>query len=175
MTTWREQLNRIAAEFWCDVGDSTELPKVADAANAELGEAHPAIWDFYTPQSPERNRQLVLDITSEINGFVPGTWESERALMIGFRKALQHFVAGAVPPQVLCKLVNRLDAVFVVGHTPRPNSLPRLPISWLGDLWNCCDWCDETWSRENSLPLVSEAVRVLELIDSYLSATQADG
>jgi len=41
MNNWRQELNRLAVEFWCGVGDIAEVSPWADIANAEVGEVHP--------------------------------------------------------------------------------------------------------------------------------------
>jgi len=35
---------------------------------------------------------------------------------------------------------------------------------WLGDLWNACDWCDESWSLSNSPHLKEEADKVIRYL-----------
>lgn len=30
----------------------------------------------------------------------------------------------------------------------------------MGDLWNNCDWCDDSWTHENSPSLVEEVRKV---------------
>ncbi len=41
--------------------------------------------------------------------------------------------------------------------------------SFIGDLYNACDWCDESWTLENAPYLVEEAERVLKALQSQLS------
>lgn len=167
MSDWREQLNRLAVEFWCGVGDPLELSVLADAANAEMGEVHPDIWDLYVSPTTEQATYLLLKIATDVNGFHPKSWVAEPFAVGALKKALGLFLAQELSVQSLCKLVNLLDAVFVIDagkDMGSKESSPFYNIPWLGDLWNSCDWCDETWTFDKSPHLVLEARRVLEMM-----------
>jgi hypothetical protein len=171
MNNWREQLNRLAVEFWCGVGDLSELSAWADTANAEMGEVHPDVWDIYASPKAEQANRLLLKIAKEVNGFSPESFSAKPFAINALKKALTLFLSKELSVQELCKLVDSLDTVLVIGlpmeggiydQPPRSSLSPDLP--WLGNLWNCCDWCDDGWTFENSQALVAEAQRVLAML-----------
>ena len=170
MNNWREQLNRLAVEFWCGVGDLSEAPTWADVANAEMGEVHPDVWDIYASPTAERTTNLLLKIAKDVNGFTPTSLGAKPFAVNALKKALTLFLSKDISVQELCRLVSSLDTTFVVGppketgiYDPPPISLcPDIP--WLGNLWNCCDWCDDSWTFDNSSHLVAEAQRVLAML-----------
>ena len=45
--------------------------------------------------------------------------------------------------QEICNLINQLDGLYNIElagvDNPNKNSDDEW---WLGDLWDCCDWCD---------------------------------
>ncbi|AZP12551.1 hypothetical protein [Undibacterium parvum] len=166
MNNWRENLSRLAAEFWCGIGDLAELRTWADVANKETGEAHSQIWDIYTVADHKHATDLLLSMASDINGFKLESWEAEPFAMSAFKKALDAFFSRSMPVQTFCKLVEKLDATYNIGlaGVPKPESLQSHEEWWLGNLWNCCDWCDESWTMENSSPLLAEAQRVSKVL-----------
>lgn len=175
MAHWREELNRIAVEFWCGVGLIVELPVVADAANADLGEAHPDIWDFYTCSSDEDAAALTLRLAWELNRFVPASWEAVPYAQGALKRALEYFLAKKISVQILCKLVENLDATFNVHLScyPNPSPLGESEKWWMGNLWNNCDWCEDSWTYENCPALVEEANRVATKLQ-HLPNSRAD-
>lgn len=166
MKDWREELNRIAVEFWCGVGVLEDLPIVADAANHELGEAHAEIWDFYGCTSIERAAELTLRLARELNEFVPESWEALPYAQAALRRMLTEFVAQEVSVQVLCKLIEQLDSTFNIylSGVPQPDHTQDRGEWWMGNLWNNCDWCDGSWTYESCPSLVAEAHRVSKLL-----------
>lgn len=170
MNDWRAQLNRLAVEFWCGVGDLAELAPWADAANAEMGEVHPEVWDLYIVWSMENAKELLLKIAKDVNGFKPTTWDAAPFAAAALKKALELFLAQKMSVQTLCQLVDLLDATFVIGlplasqSEENPSKFSSQKTSWLGNLYNCCDWCDASWTMDNSPHLVAEAQRVLGVL-----------
>lgn len=171
MNNWREQLNRLAVEFWCGVGNLSELSAWADIANSEMGEVHPDVWDIYASPTAEQATRLLLKVAKDVNGFSPESLSAEPFAINALRKALTLFLSKEFSVQELCKLVDSLDTVFAIrlpketgiyDQSPRTSLMVNFP--WLGNLWNSCDWCDESWTFDNSQPLVAEAQRVLSLL-----------
>ena len=166
MTNWRDDLNRIAVEFWCGVGLLEELPIIADSANSDLGEAHPDIWDFYTCTSDAGATDLTSKVAFHLNGFVPESWEALPYAQDALKRALDNFAAHKMSVQALCRLVQDLDSTFNINlsDVPKPASLSELKEWWMGTLWDCCDWCGENRTHEDHPALVAEARRVAAML-----------
>jgi hypothetical protein len=176
MKDWRIQLNRLTIEFWCGIGDLSELPSWADAANQEMGEVHPDVWDLYVIKSTEAAEGLLLKIAKDINKFQPASWEAEPFAVMALKRALELFLSKQISVQTLCQVVSVLDSMFVIGlvsvERPRehlPKSLEK--IAWLGNLYNCCDWCDDSWSFDNSQHLIVEARRLLTVLPNRVAGS----
>ncbi|WP_265215835.1 hypothetical protein [Herbaspirillum lusitanum] len=149
-----------------------ELPTVADAANADQGEAHPDIWDFYTCTTASEAASLTLKLAWKLNRFTPISWEALPYAQGALMRALDDFVARKLSVSILCKLVENLDTTFNIrlNRVPEPESLSKLKEPWMGNLWNNCDWCDDSWSHENRPALVEEAQRVARMLREALNA-----
>jgi hypothetical protein len=151
-------------EFHLGVGNLAELPAFCDEANTALGELHPEVWNLYSPITETQARELLAKIAREINGFEVGSWDALPYAKAAFKKILAAFLAKKIKPNELCRLVHELDIAYAVGAANSmqpPKSKVEQDMSWLGNLWNCCDWCDETWTLENSEHLVKEVQKVL--------------
>lgn len=166
MTNWRDDLNRVAVDFWCGVGLLEELPIIADTANNELGEAHPDIWDFYTCTSDALALVLTTKVALHLNSFVPESWEALPYAQNALKRALDNFVARKMSVQALCRLVEHLDTTFNIklSSSPKPTALLEAKEWWMGTLWDCCDWCEEIRMFEDQPSLVAEAARVAAML-----------
>ncbi len=132
----------------------------------EDGEFHPLIWELYPQPKSELITGLLLTIAYEVNGFKPASVAGEALATEALKKALNAFVTQAMSVQSFCLLVNRLDLAFntELAGIPRPTSTSADGQWWLGDLWNCCDWCDESWTHADSPHLHEEAARVAYIL-----------
>ena len=68
------------------------------------------------------------------------------------------YLNGQGAPMDVCRVVDNIDANFVGAQRGLPDNIAYYP-SWLGNLWNSCDWCDEEWTRE-SAPRLKEDLSV---------------
>lgn len=166
MTNWRDELNRITVEFWCGVGMLEELPNIADAANIDLGEAHPDIWQFYTCTSDGQAKDVTSKVAFHLNRFVPESWEALPYAQDALKRALDNFAAHKMSVHALCRLVQDLDSTFNINLSdlPQPASLSELNEWWMGTLWDCCDWCGENRTHEDHPSLLAEARRVATML-----------
>ena len=73
---------------------------------------------------------------------------------------LQQFLDGEVQCQELCSFVNAIDSQFLDAIPVDDSSMAYYP-EWLGNLWNCCDYCNPTWTTQTAPHLVDEAKTVL--------------
>lgn len=164
----REELNCLAMAFWCGAGNPDELARWADAVVLATDELHPLIWELYPLPAPELVEGLLLTMAADLNGFRPASVEAEPVAAEVLRRSLNAFTARDISVQALCRLVDRLDILFNVemASVPRPQRLVADGQGWLGDLYSCCDWCDDSWTHETSAHLHDEAVRLSRLLGS---------
>ena len=56
-------------------------------------------------------------------------------------------------PYDFCKFMNEMEANLLFNYD---HFVPDF-----GDLYNCCDWCDHSWTRSNSQFLYDEATKLI--------------
>lgn len=121
------------------------------------------------PITQPRAAQLLAKIARDVNRFETGSWEAFPYAKAAFGKVLESFLAKKISPMALCKIVRELDSAYVVGTANflgKSNSDPNDNAKWLFDMWNSCDWCDDSWTFENSEHLVREAKKVSALLSN---------
>lgn len=152
-----KQLDKIAFEFWAGAGIKSDLE---DWAVSELrkDEPHPDACELFGLTDDGAEKESIR-LAEEILDFKPvsekgAEWAKE--MLVEYCEKL---LKEEITPVKFCGLVQLFDANFLGIRTLEDGSL-EYP-AWLGDLWNNCDWCDESWSLENSPQLVKEAKKVM--------------
>lgn len=169
MNRLRETLNRLTVEYWAGLDDSVELSAWANAAAENPGELHTELWQLFPTPDPERAAAILQRIALDVNGFSPTSLDAEPIAAEVLARAIGKLSAREISVPAFCQIVNRFDQVFNVElagarQAAAPNDRERW---WLGNLWNCCDWCDESWTQENCPDLLQEADRLLKELSNY--------
>ncbi|MEW4453814.1 hypothetical protein AB1L30_14160 [Bremerella sp. JC817] len=122
------------------------------------------------PCSPDARQTLVgflrQIVATEVPAFSDIGTEVQCVARRILAERLQMFLDGKIRPAELCRTVNRFDAQFLEA-TPA--------ATWLGDLYNGCDWIDGTSydPSPGEVPyLVEEARRVLASLTSSPISTE---
>ena len=66
-----------------------------------------------------------------------------------------------ITPSSFCEFFNLMESKLVFDSEFASDEL-----TFMGDLYNCCDWCDDTWTHDNSRHLTAEGIRVIAGIDN---------
>ena len=65
-----------------------------------------------------------------------------------------------ITPSTFCQFFNSMESELVIS-----SDLSADEVAFLGDLFNACDWCDDTWTLESAPYLAEEASRVASRIE----------
>lgn len=71
------------------------------------------------------------------------------------KRQIRLLLDGEITPSTFCSFFNSMESALVVE-----SELSAGDVDFLGDLYNACDWCDGSWTLENSPHLAGEAARV---------------
>jgi hypothetical protein len=157
-----KNIDEIAFKFWCDMGEVSELESWA-AFELKKDEPHvDAGYLFHL--NKHRAKDASLRLAQELMGFEPISEKGELLAIAVLKEQSKLLLDGKITPLSFCKLVQLFDRNFL-GLRVLENGSLEYPL-WLGDLWNCCDWCDESWAISNSPTLADEAKKVLLIRDS---------
>lgn len=85
-----------------------------------------------------------------------------------FLKLLEHYQNGQISPFDLCRIFNNIEIGFMGAARNLPVNIAYYP-TWMGNLYNACDWCDETWTLEDNPHLLIEVEKQIQNIKDWLS------
>ena len=149
-------LERLIMDYWCGFGNSHELDEwVKNELRVNPNPHHDTYGLFNT--TPESTERLLLKIAEDKNDFTP---ISEKGEMIAIQMLIEfseQLLQEKIKPYEFCRVVSVFDANFI-GLREISENVLEYPI-WLGDLWNQCDWCDESWTNTSTPHLIIEEVK----------------
>ena len=151
-------LDRIAFEYWAGVGSKTDFEAWA-VSELRKEEPHPDACEMFNLSEEEAEKQSIR-LSAEILNFEPVSEKGEEWAKELLMEYCEKLLNEKITPFEFCRLVEVFDVNFLGIRTHEDGSL-EYP-EWLGDLWNNCDWCDETWTLSNSPHLAEEADKVLK-------------
>jgi hypothetical protein len=152
-------LRRIAMEFWSGLGDAAAADSWAEDQLRNNLDPHPDVHELLFKKSRKEITVLLLRIAHDYEGFLPVSQEGEKEAIEILNGACDKFLREEITPSQFCRVVSTFDAGFL-DFTKLDERTFEYP-AWLGNLWNACDWCDESWTNANSPHLLAEAKRVL--------------
>ena len=152
-----KKIDRIAFEFWAGIGSKSDLENWAEE-QLRKDAPHPDACELFN-LSNEKAEKESIRLANEITGFNPTSEKGEKWAQEILSEYCKKLLNDEITPIQLCNLVNQFDGGFL-GARDIGEGLAYYP-DWLGDLWNSCDWCDESWSLSNSPHLIEEVRKIL--------------
>lgn len=126
-------------------GEAEYSPCIFDAYNKNLKVARVKMLDFLALTYPD---------------FRIDSHEGAMASSVFLKEQCKHLISGQISPVAFCTFFNYFESFFSFSVETGQYDPP-----YWGDLWNCCDWCDDSWTPENSPHLIDEAKRVVYHIE----------
>lgn len=81
--------------------------------------------------------------------------------------SLEDYLAQKIVPLQICTLIQKIESAMIEVGQLSPENIIYYP-SWLGDLWNQCDWCDESWRFETHPHLAAVIETQIQEIAKWL-------
>ena len=75
-----------------------------------------------------------------------------------------------ITPSSFCRFFNSMESELVIDFDLDPHD-----VAFLGNLYNACDWCDDTWTLESAPYLAEESAHVASRIEEAEQAVASDG
>jgi hypothetical protein len=138
--------------------DEISVWDVVGWANCMLTELAPETNDallHLTNLDPRETPDVTAIAVRELISLIPNA-NDNTPHELKIAREIKRLLNRVIPPFQFCKIVNSLDASLSdSGRYPK----------WLGELWNACDWCDESWTLENQKHLKDTAERLLTTLN----------
>ena len=111
---------------------------------------------------------LLLELARKINlSFSKNSLISEVFSAQYLLERLKEYLNNQIKPLVLCNMITEMEVTFLGAPRSLPEGVAYYP-EWLGNLWNACDWCDESWTFENSSELKTEIRIQIQKIEEWI-------
>ena len=151
-----DQLKYLAVLYHLGGEDSDAVTSWAETEFATNPEPHPLAEHLFLPTTDARS--ILVAIAKKRFGFDPISPDGDQYVRQVMSQYLARFLKRDITPIELCRIVVDVDAQYGDGEFPPEHPIP----SWVGELWNACDWCDETWTHDSAQFLVAESRRLLD-------------
>ena len=90
--------------------------------------------------------------------------------------AAKYLIDGVTPMDV-CRVVNKIDSGFLDAPRGLPDNIAYYP-DWLGNLYNSCDWCDDTWTCDSAphlkQDLEAHVIQISAWVESHNKSLKSD-
>ena len=132
----------LALRLWLGLADTRDIDDWLDAYVARVPSPHPDALELFSLSAEQLTAAFMAFVRNEFD-FEPNSARGSRVARELVARLCQSVLAGTLSVPNFCETVQRLDTTFNEPEAGLP--YPK----GLDDLWNGCDWCDETWSLEN--------------------------
>ncbi|MEX1366676.1 MAG: hypothetical protein AB1Z98_26355 [Nannocystaceae bacterium] len=95
-------------------------------------------------------------------GFRIDSDEGIRACKTLLKQQIDRLHAEQIAPYAFCRFICALEAYYLDNASEIDGAIPY--PDFLGDLWNACDWCDESWTLDNAEDLRDESARIAQTL-----------
>ena len=102
---WRNELNRLATEFWFRSGNLAEVCPWVESA-FESGETDKDVASLWDCADVVHARNLLQALAWRINGFQPWSAAAQPFASTILEKQLHRYLAQEISPSMLCQLVS---------------------------------------------------------------------
>lgn len=158
----------ILVECWFDKTDVESIRQWACVFIEKNNNIPQEVFElFYAPKHHFEDILFRLSVAAEPD-FSPQSLSSEILAAKYLIKVVTNYLNGKITPIDVCRVINNIETNFLGAHRGLPENIAYYP-SWLGDLYNSCDWCDESWTNddyphlkqdiENQLPQIYDWIK----------------
>lgn len=95
------------------------------------------------------------------------SFEAEYLMADFFLSQLKKYSQKEIEPIELCSLSNKIETAIMDMRIITLDGFIYYP-DWLGNMYNVCDWCDESWHYDNSPFLKKEVLLRINEIEIWL-------
>lgn len=152
--------------YYTDYSQDLTLSKIAEYIKAhEVVEIE--CFELFDHDADHKSLLLGLIQRVDVN-FSVNSIEAEILAAHYFLNVLKKYQVGEIRPFELCKIFNNIEAGFMGATRNFDPEIVYYP-SWLGDLYDAFDWCDEIWTHDNSPHLLIEVEKQIHNIKNWLT------
>lgn len=132
----------LALRLWLGLATASDIDVWLDQYVEEVLEPEPGALELFGMPF-EQQEAAFMALSRSVFGFDPDTERGSEVAALLLAQLCEAALDGRLTVPQLCDTVSRIDAKYTTPGLKGP--YPRI----LAELWNGCDWCDETWSLDH--------------------------
>lgn len=158
-----DDVTQLVVACMFNVATKEDLESWLDTFIKSCDSTDPEIFDIYC-HDVAKERARFVDYFQKVHPkFEIGSAEGIRACKTVLLHQIQLLQIREIAPSSFCRFIFELETSLLDNAIPVEGVIPY--PDFLGDLWNACDWCDASWTLDNSDYLRDESKRVAEALE----------
>ncbi|MEM7144194.1 MAG: hypothetical protein AAF591_03600 [Verrucomicrobiota bacterium] len=148
----------------CMFGAATkeEIESWINTNAASDGEVDPDIFEIFSRDVRTSRSRLEQYFRKRRPEFKIDSDEGVQACKRVLKQQIGRLHSKEITPYTFCRFICELEAYYMDNASKIDGKIPY--PDFLGDLWNACDWCDESWTLDSAGHLRDESARVAETL-----------
>ncbi|MCP3921961.1 MAG: hypothetical protein GY714_05170 [Desulfobacterales bacterium] len=162
-----KKIERLLVEDWCDVIREDDILEYVNS-KIEIGEIF-AKEVYQMLSDVKKNSTSILISVSLFDGYnsylrsIEGEKVAAQIVIDKSKELLDEKIRSID----FCKIIWFFDANYIDARPMEPG-YAYYP-EWLGELWNACDWCDETWTYNDSSYIREQITIQVPIIKKWIN------
>lgn len=154
--------------YYADRYTEAMVASIDQYINSNYNDIPDEIFIEFT-QAETNYAEIILQLIQQSDPeFLPNCFEAEVLTAHFFLNILNHYQhMKGISPLQLCKLFSDIESEFLDAPRNLPQGIAYYP-EWLDNMYDACDWCDETWSVENTPHLMTAVQQQIGVIERWL-------
>ncbi|WKE64242.1 hypothetical protein PVT67_11125 [Gallaecimonas kandeliae] len=162
-------LQELLIEYWYDQLDLESIKKWAYSYISENDDIPEELFELLDADKYQFESLLLkLSMTIE-KDFSSQSVGAEILAAKHLIKVAANYLEGKLTPVDVCRVVGKIDSGFLGAPRGLPKNVAYYP-NWLGNLYDSCDWCDETWTSDSAPHLKSDLEAQLVVVEQWIES-----
>jgi len=145
-----------------DVATKDEIESWINQTAATVDEVDPEIFEIFSKCVQVSRSKFETHFRKLRPDFRIDSEEGKKACITVLRRQIKKLHSQDITPFEFCRFIGNLENYYMDNGAKVEGKIAY--PEFIGDLWNACDWCDESWTLDNSEYLNSESRRVAETL-----------
>ncbi len=159
----------ILVECWYDQVDLESIKKWAYSYIKNNDDIPEEIFELLDADKYQFEGLLLKLSRAMDSDFSPQSISAEILAAKHLIKVASKYLNDEVTPMSVCRVVGKIDGGFLGAPRGLPDNIAYYP-DWLGNLYNSCDWCDDTWTSSSAPHLKKDLDTQIENIGKWVES-----
>lgn len=163
----------ILIECWYDRTDRDSVIQWAKTFVKSHDHVPAEVFEIFDA-SEQHLKDILLRLSMTIDSeFSPQSLNAEILAAKYLINSINRYLNDEATPIDICRVVRKIDGGFMNAPRDLPDNIAYYPY-WLGNLYDSCDWCDNTWTMDSAPHLKQDLKNQLPFIIEWVDRQSQD-